>query len=403
MIKIRLVEKKELYSIRINDCGVVQYETKDFYRILNGNTWDEEKFPPFRDECSQRLIKEVDNAEFVPNDWYSMVTPYGRTCLSALCSGTKYGLSVIYYSSRGLYTTFEYIGENVWEILKQLPIDILIVLPVEDVRSYFIFPEEMLPLEIENYPYEDEIVRCILHNTGERDYFKDGILYKEGSWLNIGKDYKWLKDLNGVLSCLDSDKYNKYVTTLIKPVGNHTYTEFSDLLNSCITSIMDFPYTYKYDWLNDCTEEEWYKQELEKSMQTEEYQEYRYFVDNVKIVNHLQYKPEEAACKYCPYLIIERSENGSYKIKQSVSVKNPSFEEAFNDIKELVTGSAKKVILVLNTEADLKRVEDIRYVYFGMIITENQIELFDKNEALIEFREFLREAINSGNYIVESR
>lgn len=403
MIKIRLVKKEELHSIRINDCRIVQYETEDFFRILNGNTWDEEKFPPFRDEYSQRLIKEVDNAEFVADDWYSIVTPHGRTCLSALCSGTKYGLTVIHYSLCGMYTTFKYIGENVWEILNQLPIDILIALPVEEIHNYLLFPAEMLPLEIENYPYEDRVVRCILHNKDEKEYFKEGVLYKEGSWFDIEMQYSWLQDLNGVLNYLDSDKYNKPSTTLIELKKEHTYTEFSDLLNSYTMGIMDFSYTFKYDWLNKCVEEEWYEQELEKSMQTEEYKEYKYFIDNVKIVNHLQYKPKDANCKYCPYLIIERNEDNSYRIRQEVSVKYPNFEEAFNDIKELVTGSAKKVILALDFEGDLKQVENIEYVYFGMVITENQIELFDKNEALIEFREFLREAINSGNYIVESR
>lgn len=75
MIRFRIADIKEVFE---NE-KLVLYEKRDFYRLLEGDALADEKFPPFRDAESMRLIREIDKAEFVENDWYSMVTPYGRT------------------------------------------------------------------------------------------------------------------------------------------------------------------------------------------------------------------------------------------------------------------------------------------------------------------------------------
>lgn len=86
MIKVKLYDSSKDDIEERREQRIIPYSREDFFHIVNGNIGDEEKQRPFQDEDSLRFIREIDRAEFVGGeDWYSIVTPYGRTNVTALC------------------------------------------------------------------------------------------------------------------------------------------------------------------------------------------------------------------------------------------------------------------------------------------------------------------------------
>ena len=125
MLRFRQFKRNDII-LHTTDRKVRLYNENIFYSLLNGDACKKEKFAPFRDEESLRVITELDKATLVDGEWYAMVTPFGKTCLSALSSGAKYALTVIENSKHGIYTEFSVVGDNVWKLLSELDIDILI-------------------------------------------------------------------------------------------------------------------------------------------------------------------------------------------------------------------------------------------------------------------------------------
>lgn len=85
MIRVKFVYDEKQYWDLMAERRIVMYDKENFYWLVQGDTATEKKEPPFRDDDSVRFIREVDHAEFVEGDWYSIVTPYNRTDMTALC------------------------------------------------------------------------------------------------------------------------------------------------------------------------------------------------------------------------------------------------------------------------------------------------------------------------------
>ncbi len=107
MIRVKFVYDEKQYWDLMAERRIVMYDKENFYWLVQGDTATEKKEPPFRDDDSVRFIREVDHAEFVEGDWYSIVTPYNRTDMTALCGGTRYALTVIDNSRYGRYTSYD--------------------------------------------------------------------------------------------------------------------------------------------------------------------------------------------------------------------------------------------------------------------------------------------------------
>lgn len=117
------------------------YDKEDFFRIVRGGIGDGEEKKPFRDEDSLRFIREIDHAEFVDgDDWYSIETPFGRTNVTALCGGTRYALTLLDNSRRGIYTDISRFGEyggDIWGRLADVSIDILVAYDTAKINYHF--------------------------------------------------------------------------------------------------------------------------------------------------------------------------------------------------------------------------------------------------------------------------
>ncbi len=192
MIKFRVFKEDDVIWTKEKGKILLNYDVDMFYTILNGNILDDGKYPPFRDKESLRVINEIDHAEIVENEWYAMVTPFGKTCLSALSDSSKYALALIYNSRRGKYTTFQALGSNAWKLLANLDIELLIGITEKIPRPYYI------DYIVEKY-YEDEngqSMDTMLHKDkiGE-SYIKDGIIHAE-NYEDYIAEFKFEDDLD---------------------------------------------------------------------------------------------------------------------------------------------------------------------------------------------------------------
>lgn len=112
MLRVKLIEDKG--AAQTDFC---RYEAGMMIREILG-TFQTPRVPPFRDPESLLFIHEVDRGRLVKGDWYSYVSPYGRTCMSSLCGGTQYALTLIDHSRRNIYTTYEPYEEDIWQKLQ---------------------------------------------------------------------------------------------------------------------------------------------------------------------------------------------------------------------------------------------------------------------------------------------
>lgn len=168
-----------------------RYNAKDFLTFTLGGFDEYRTEPPFRDPESQLFIREVDDGHLVDGDWYSYVSPFGRTCMSSLCGGTKYALTLIYRSRKGLYTSFVSYGEDIWQRLQGLDMDILVAFDPAYFSGYGFC---MLPPQLEGCVVESVSVggkvyqNAVCDVKGPNNYTDEaGVFHFNGRL----KDYEW--------------------------------------------------------------------------------------------------------------------------------------------------------------------------------------------------------------------
>lgn len=406
MLRMRKFEIIDLWNSQGDKRGVYYEEVKSFLDLLNGDAISEEKFPPFRDAESLRLIQEVDNAELVDGEWYAMVTPYGKTCLSALCSGTQYGLTVIDNSRKGLYTRYMPVGENVWKLLAELSMDILIAVTEDDIGDSLWNIRVDNDYIFENYDYHGQSVEAYVHaNKLVR------VLYFENNRLHTDRfddsmRYIWKHDIPGVLEYIE--KNCNPPVKLYPDSGEITIFEIDELMQFSgkfnDEKLGDIDYFWMLEELQNMREtmtEAEYQQKLETLEQSEAYKHYLYYRDELKLVNHMAYKPRMGDCTKQPLLIVRRYEDGTYLISGGITVKYPDFSEVFTEVEVYVNSEGSTFILVVDDNEVVGRRENLSQAYLGFLVTKNKIEIFDKDEALWRFGEMLREAYESGKYTIE--
>lgn len=152
MLRVRLLTEEEFFDHNI---PIDPYEQKSFFRLLGG--LGHPQAPPFRDRESLKFIREVDQGELIEGDWYSYLSPYGRTSMCYLCGGTQYALTCIDNSRRGIYTRRRNYGKDIFARLGEIEQDILIACPVWEEQGDIscmlrVFP----PCIIENYRHNGQ-------------------------------------------------------------------------------------------------------------------------------------------------------------------------------------------------------------------------------------------------------
>lgn len=261
---------------------------------------------PFRDEASLKFIREIDRGELVEGDWYSYVSPFGRTCMSSLCGGTKYALTCINNSRSGVYTLYENYERDIWGRLEKLDEKILIAFnPCKDSYGVPTIPYNIHHCVVENCLFEGVERECIADSDSKlmAPEFVDGKLRMS---YFLGKEYRWdwtehLKEIFEV--------FRKELPTqsLVFDVAPTEVTELKYLTTQREVEIWDDDYNV---------------------IQTPE------DIGREKIFNHMAECVCEGYDKYPRELYVKKFPDGHYEIEALCPCKYPTFLESLHDIVE---------------------------------------------------------------------
>lgn len=350
---------------------ITDYNKEDFYHLVQGSVGEENKEPPFRDEDSLKFIKEIDHAEFVGgDDWYSIVTPFGRTDVTALCGGTRFALVILHNSKRGIYTSIGYhpaYGEDIWSRLAEVSTDILVAFDMTKLDQH----SPYLPIEtdymIENYPHgEKEITAYIGYDTHQGGYWKDGVYYDDYYFSEL--HYEWYRDIKGLIAAaerlIEKNGRSYPYCPLISPLK-----DFVEILNSDEAELF--------------TDEE----------------------KNFMIKNYLRYVPQEPIVKYPINLVVTQSPDGKCILEQICSVKFPTYSESLdNSVVELLRKCENLIyVLVLNADTFYEGAYILSHAMWGFRGYGYTLELYDGTRVLEEFLKEIKEPYETGNLYIRYR
>lgn len=382
------------------------YDKEDFFRIVRGGIGDGEEKKPFRDEDSLRFIREIDHAEFVDgDDWYSIVTPFGRTNVTALCGGTRYALTLLDNSRRGVYTDISRFGEyggDIWGRLADASIDILVAYDTAKINRDFPVLAIKADYMIENYPYGGKEIRVYVERSSiEKVHFDNGKYYM-GYWLREF-EYEWHKDVGGLIATAER---------LVKEAGKRYHYPPKDLSLDAFADTLERGYSNAFREMDYPIEkqrleslglpEEVYRAELEKLRHTEGYQEYVFMSEKCRVRCFLSEVPDEPHVKY-PINLLIRKEPGDKTVMQQVSsVKYPTYSETimYNDIVKLSQRKDEVFGLVLDTETFAEGADTIKYALWGFRNYDSTVELYDGIRVLEEFLKEVKQPYETGSLYV---
>lgn len=386
MIKVKFYNSKKDTLEDIREKKILDNFTEgDFFRLVQGNIGSERKEAPFRDGDSLKFISEVDRAEFVGGeDWYSVVTPYGRTNVTALCSGTQFALVMIENSRNGFYTAVDGqgYGEDIWGRLADLSIDVLAAFDLSRLDPSFASLPIEADYEVENFPYGGTEVRAVIsHNNLDRGYMKDGIYYSGYYFSELA--YRWYNDVGGIIGRAEE---------LVKKAGEHFYyppavftlKNFAKYLSPYMA--MDFNPEY-----------------LGQMGEAGEGRESLFCENDLVIRNYLQNIPTEPMVKYPINLVVTKCTDGDCIIRSICSVKYPTYSEAVmeNGVLSFEPREDEQYVLVLDAEVLWEGCDALEQVQWGFRNYGCILELYDGIRALEEFVKEIKEAFEAGKLYVE--
>lgn len=253
-----------------------KYSFMDLVNTYNLFSEDE----PFRDDESRMFIEQIDHAEF--SSKYGVVTPYGECPLTSLSGGTRYALTVIHNSRMGKYTSFEPYGEDIWGRLENLPFDVLIFVEYDEIQfSHMSAIEKCL---IENYRDEKgNISEKLIDNLSECV----DIFFKLSFSFNLTLSFE------SVILCYAKSNIKNWHMLNYPPFICNSFKELGDFIGD----------EYETERFQDC-----------------EYPDVKicsYLTDMISIMTR---KPIVIMIERC-------QETKTYTVKETYSVKNPTFSE----------------------------------------------------------------------------
>lgn len=420
MIKMFYYNKDEFLNELIEH-HIWSYSERDFDHLMN---WQYDKegnsIQPFRDEYSKKFLKDTWNLEFVDeHDWYSIHSPEeGRFSLAGLSKDMKYGLTLLDYSKRGLVLSFKHCSEKIWKVLSEMPFDILVAVDTSKLKCW---SDVIIGVDyiIENFPFEDKKLKVhvmeryerfqdyeeLKDKSGIKIYHKDGIYYTH-SWEieEIFCRYFWKKHIKEIM-----DKVNHYIVEE-HPILNKTLeTNLVDFLELIKEDVEGFLvgnrfarhiYGAKYMLENNTISQQEYEEEVEqgKFEFVKAYQKYLHLTNDLKIISHLYVLPQETNQRKLPVMVVDKYADGMYKIWGTLTGKYPEFDELLYDVVfEYYTEECERYITIVDVEELFSCAGDIEYTNCGFKISKNCIEIFDRNDAMKQFRDIAQEALDSGN------
>lgn len=396
------------------------YSEKNFNRLVNWQ-FDEDgnSIMPFRDEFSKKFLKDTWNMEFVSDDdWYSIqsLEEEGRFSLSGLSEEMKYALTLLHFSRNGQILSFKVCSERIWKALDDMPFDILIAV---DTSRFSYWRDVCLGVDyiIEHFPFNNEYIQVNVVDGLVRD--KEKVTDKNGVSLFI-EDDKYYVGSFSIESYFTRYSWKKHIPDIIKYAGFEIKDEYPIINKTLVCNVEEYAKllgldeTYFLDSSDYAFELHSYKRMLQEGDITQEefddvlphikrtyvtsYKDYLWMKDELKICSHLYKVPDTIYQRKLPMLIVDKFPDGSYKIWGRLTVKNPLFQEIlFDVITDFYTKECERYITVVDVEEVFRSADDIKRTNCGFKITENCIEVFDRNDALKQFVDIAQEALSSEN------
>ncbi len=198
---------------------------------------------------------------------------------------------------------------------------------------------------------------------------------------------------------MDDRNKNKDKPKRLEP-GTYDIFEFGKILKDDKNCIMFLDYLH----CKDCMErlyqegkmsEEEYQEALARLKDGDAYEEYLYFKNKFRIINHCTRFPGSTNYRKLPVLMVDKNHDGTYFIHGKLTVKYPSFDELFYDVITGRSPDRERFALIVDAEELLYSAEDIDQAVCGFRVLADSIEVFNSDDALEIFGDWLREAYDS--------
>lgn len=388
MIRVRLLSEREHRQLWRSDMGYRDYEESQFYDLLREKG-------DFTDAESLALLRHLHGDEAVTGKWYHRTTTDGKACLPAISREAMYGLVVIENSRKGIYTPMEDaftdfeveqrmehnrmggdVIPTVWQVFEQLDIDVLLTYRMKDFSFTWEIPidEEFI---LENYPLngspaEVHVVQEYLSEPEQRD----GAWYIHNHFYD--QKYHWAKDPEELVDLL-------HLETLKRPPLAKGVFSLETFLDMC------FP-----EDEHSCSPLSQMRQEREEAEAMGiPYEAEQAFV---RIINHMDYLPENTESRWLMYLIIEEYPDERFCLRDNISVKYPSYDELFYEARDFRKPDCEVFLLPVDVNECMSCAEDIHKAVCAFRMAGDVIETFGPEEGLREFEKLLHRAVESGRY-----
>lgn len=376
--------------------------------------------PPFRDEVSLNFLKLWD-ISFIEGDWYSVHVEGGRSTIFGIRKEIKYGLCLIDYSRDGSYLSYSGLDDIGWKYLSELSFDILVAVTLEQLNLYGkLFGD--CDFVIENYPYNDSEIELHVFggvvNMHDNDFYTK-VPYKHDndySGLHIGKDakyyasvvmfnyalkYYWYENLQGISDYIDKN-YSEPRLLVEHSSPEMNIFQFQSYLKIQKYERLYLDYFHDVKLVNEIYEnKEISIQERDKMRKEcdsgEDYEEFLWLRDRLKIVSHMQLKFKDTFCRKLPIFIVDKNEDGSYMVWHKLTYKYPKFMEIVEDVVDLCKDGIERFALVVDVNEILQASEDIKNAFCGFGVSKNKLDVYNDYEAIRLFNNYLKQALSSNN------
>lgn len=356
MIRLKLV--KEEKNLRCSTALCVEYDERNFHRLLGGGFLEADEKPPFRDLESQMFIREIDRGELVEGDWYSYVSPYGRTCMINLCGGTKYALTVISNSRNGVYTPFRPYGDDIWGRLQSLDMDVLIYYNVYEDSLDMTIPEELTGCTVEEIwingkKYENVICGRYITDPSGVTTDSQGRLCCDGRL----KDYewKWWEHLEDIFSVFQADIQDRKLLTV----------------------------DIEAEMTKDRNKEFW---------------EWSYTPIDRTVLCCTDHIKRDSVAKYPKGFYFKKFSNGRFTVEERLTVHDPYFQEALTDVvNDFWDASCESAYCVVIDTNYIGTLDDFRAEKLWYFADDGKtISIYSGSNGMKKLFEFLGDALKDG-------
>lgn len=419
VIKVRLYTDEEYYLACAIDCNGRQDHVFDYGQSFDSVLYNLHDYhaKPFRDAESLRFLKEVENVEFISDDdWYTVMWDNERTCITGIHKEWKFGLMAIEHSRDGRYIWYYPAGEKVWNILNDMPFDILIGRRMLETGIHH-SDIGGVDYQIINFPYGGKEIEV----TVKKDYIrldndfyteirgthglclgKDGRYYMSSLDVGYALQYYWKNDIGGIIAHIDKKADTR--VRLLEINQEYNVFEFAKALGKDENELVGLDYLhmlYCYNCYRDEQGMDDYDEAIKELQSGESYQEYLYFRDKFKVISHIVIAPGDTIFRKLPVLMVDKKYDGSYWIHGGLTYKYPDFCKAIGQVIEDRIQDGERYVLIIDSEELLDSVKDIDRAAYGFKVTPDSIEVFDIEDAVRLFGQMLKEAYTSDKCVVD--